>query len=201
MKVDDGARAGAFFVHGAMQEGLLGRRCAGQQLAVPVQLGQLRGIQRAQGAVGGRQQPAVVSAHADVAAASGGQPALMQRGAEAADFLAQPGLAHGSWLQALVKKSVAPKLPDLRASAMGVAPRLTVQGTPGSMVGPMRRLRTSSAVTTAPDVSPPATISCRTPAWTSRLAISDRASSTSAPARSTPSFSWATLTRSGDAVA
>src|SRR3546814_6879103 len=93
----------------------------------------------------------------------------MQRRAEIADFLAQAGFAHDSRLQALVKKSMAPKLPDFKARAMGVAPRLTVQGTPGSMVGPMRRLRTFSAVTTAPEVSPPATISWRTDRKSTRL--------------------------------
>jgi hypothetical protein len=62
-----------------------------------------------------------------------------------------------------MKKSGAPKLPDLSASASGGSPRLVVQGTPGSIAGPMRSPLTPSAATTAPAVSPPATIKRRTP--------------------------------------
>src|SRR3546814_2196326 len=68
------------------------------------------------GAVGGREQPAVFNTHADVAAAAGGQAALMQGGAKPADGLALARfVAHGRKLHALVKKSVLPKLPDFRA--------------------------------------------------------------------------------------
>ena len=57
---------------------------------------------------------------------------------------------------ALVKKSLVPKFPDFSASASGGSPRLAVQGTPGSICGPMRSPLMPSACTIAPEVSPPA---------------------------------------------
>src|SRR6516165_1366285 len=72
----------------------------------------------------------------------------------------------GSFLKADVKKSGAPKFPLLRARAKGWLPRLKVHGTPGSIVGPMRRARTPRRSTAALEVSPPARIKRRTPALT-----------------------------------
>ena len=52
--------------------------------------------------------------------------------------------------QRFEKKSGLPKLPDLRASAIGLSSKLSVQGTPGSICGPILRMRILSARTTAP---------------------------------------------------
>ena len=83
--------------------------------------------------------------------------------AQAADVFPQLRLAHDCMSRALPKKSTVPKLPDLRASASRGSPIDTVQGTPGSICGPIRSARTPSALTTAPEVSPPATTRRRTP--------------------------------------
>ena len=71
---------------------------------------------------------------------------------------------YSSARKALRKKSAAPKLPDFKASNTGLGPVVAVHGTPGSICGPIRKASVSSACTTAPDVSPPATMSCVTPA-------------------------------------
>ena len=47
------------------------------------------GSSRPRRGVGRREQPAILQAHADVAAAAGGQPALEQRAADLADLVAQ----------------------------------------------------------------------------------------------------------------
>ena len=64
---------------------------------------------------------------------------------------------------------------------------------------PMRRLRTPSRDTTAPEVSPPATTSRRTPRATSPSAMRASASSISAPAASRPSRACSAATLSGGA--
>src|SRR5207244_5428962 len=105
----------------------------------------------------GRQQRAGGAAGGDVAGRAMGQAALEDRSAQLADLLAQAALLHGhysSCASALAKKFTSPKLPDLRASAIGCASRLSVHGTPGSIWGPMRSARMPSAPTTAPAVSP-----------------------------------------------
>ena len=68
---------------------------------------------------------------------------------------ARPRRAQRTAASALSKKSSAPKLPDLRASATGTSVPASA-GTPGSISGPIASSRTPSACTTAPEVSPPA---------------------------------------------
>ena len=117
---------------------------------------------------------------------------------------ATDGGAHGSRLQALKKKSGVPKFPDFRASASGRPPSLgsvAVHGTPGSISGRIRRPLTLRAWTTAPEVSPPATIICPTPSRTKPCAMAASAFSTSSPARPTPRLACAAFTSSGVAVA
>src|SRR3954469_7753370 len=63
---------------------------------------------------------------------------------------------------------------------------VAVHGTPGSISGPIRSPLTPSALTTAPEVSPPATIICPTPSLPRPCGTAGSAFSTSAPARSTP---------------
>src|SRR5207302_7412980 len=106
-----------------------------------------------------RHQPAAVGqAGGDVAGGAEGQAAAEQRGAAGADALAQGGFrSHRKDLHAFRKKSGVPKLPDLRARATSGPDRLNVHGTPGSISGPIDSALTPSALTTAPDVSPPAT--------------------------------------------
>src|ERR1700723_432333 len=120
--------------------------------------------------MGRRKQPAVIEAHADIAAAAGGQAAIEYRAAKQHDLFAQTALlptcrdpaTHDRCFHALRKKSGAPKLPDFNASAKGFASPFArsaiVQGTPGSISRPIRNPLTPSALTTAPEVSPPATI-------------------------------------------
>src|SRR5690606_23747194 len=119
-----------------------------------------------------RDQPAaVVEPHRDVARRAGREPTLEERAAEADDLLAQLRLVHAAppaalpanTAAALSKKSGAPKLPDLSASASGPLRVPDSAGTPGSISGPMSSRSISSALTTAPDVSPPATTMRFTP--------------------------------------
>src|SRR5688572_1043060 len=119
------------------------------------------------------------------------QTTLVQRFAEFSHGVAQLVFVHDNTWNALVKKSTLPKLPDFSASAMGAlpdgAPTLMVHGTPGSICGPMRSAWIPSACTTAPEVSPPATTSCPTPASTKPRAIFASACSVNCPAPPAPS--------------
>src|SRR4051794_40162013 len=188
---------GTLLIHRAVQERLLRGSVAPFMLISRVESGQARRVEAAERGVGRGEQPAALHPHADVAAAADGQPALEEGAGDVANRLAQAvllrmrddGGAHGSRSQALKKKSGVPKFPDFRASASGWPPSLgsvTVHGTPGSISGPIRSPLTPSALTTAPEVSPPATIICPTPSWASPCATAANAFSTRAPARSTP---------------
>ena len=83
-----------------------------------------RRVELAEAGVGRSEQPALRQADADVAAAAGGQPALVEGTRETGDlvpfagFFAEDG-GHASLLQALRKKSGVPKLPDFKARAIG----------------------------------------------------------------------------------
>src|SRR5579883_23840 len=171
MKMHDRAVLGPHVVDRAMQQRFLGRRIAADVLAVLVELAELAGIELAQRGIGRRHQPAVGHAYTDIARGAGAEAARGELGAERADGVARLvfGRAH-SCAKALVKKSGAPKLPDFSASSSGLSATDAVHGTPGSISGPMRSALTSSAPTTAPDVSPPATTSRPTPAATRPLA-------------------------------
>jgi len=124
----------------------------------------------------------------------------------AADLLAKARLAHGnaaSRSKALRKKSSEPKFPDFSARCTvppATGERAAHQGTPGSIACPMRRQSTPSACTTAPEVSPPATTSWRTPRSTRWHATRASAASTRAPARSTPNCPCTARTASGSVV-
>ena len=63
----------------------------------------------------------------------------------------------------------------------GTWPVHCVQGTPGSISGPMASARTPSASTTAPEVSPPATTNLRTPFARRPRAIARNACSIASP--------------------
>ena len=121
----------------------------------------------------------------NIACGSECQSAPEERGAASADALAQRrfcrGLAHRRYLHALRKKSGVPKLPDLRASATCGPDRLRVQGTPGSISGPIDSALTPSALTAAPDVSPPATRMRVKPCAGSMAATEARASRPGVP--------------------
>src|SRR5204862_1562105 len=129
------------------------------------------------------EEAAVGQAGADVAGRGVDVAACEERRADAADLLAQHRVAahadSSRCAKAWVKKSVPPKLPDLSArcsACPGAAGEVAaVQGTPGSICVPIVMARTPSAWTTAPDVSPPATTSWRTPACTRPTAMSDKA--------------------------
>src|ERR1035437_9222339 len=162
MKMNHRASRGPLLVHGEVERSLFGWRIAGDQMAIPREFGNPRGIEPAQACVGGSEQPTVFQARADIATAASGETAIKDRAAELRDLIPHPVFRHGSRLHALRKKSSVPKFPDLRARASGLSPRLTVHGTPGSISSPMRKPSTRSMPTTAPAVSPPATISRRT---------------------------------------
>src|SRR5271167_4965656 len=186
MKVHDGAGRLAPFINGTMQKRLLGWSVARNEVAVPIELRQLGGIQSSQARIRRREQPATLCPDADIAAAAGAQPTFEERTPERTNILSRTVLAdaaHGSRFQAVKKKSGAPKFPDFSANASMPSPRpvsAVVQGTPGQISGPIRTRLTPRALTTAPEVSPPATISRPTPkSSTRRLAISASVSSMS----------------------
>ena len=77
---------------------------------------------------------------------------------------------------------------------------VSVHGTPGAMVSPMRSARTPRRDTTAPEVSPPATRMRLTPVSTSAAAMSASARSIMAPAASLPKRACVAATLSGEAV-
>src|SRR6185312_6389536 len=182
MEMHDGAGLRPLLIHGAMEKRLLGGSIARNMLARSVELGEARGVEPAERDIGRRHQPAILQPRADIAGAAESEAALEQRRTEATDLLAQIGFAQSRHVKALVKKSSRPKLPDLSASAMVGSPRLAVQGTPGSICGPMRKPEMPSAWTMAPAVSPPATTRRRTPRSTRPRAIAAKALSTSVPA-------------------
>src|SRR6185312_43677 len=192
---------GPHVVDRAVQQRLLGRRVAADMLAIGVELGELRRIELAQRGVGRRHQPTVGDPHADVARGAGAEPARGELAAERADVFAGFGFTAHSFANALVKKSGAPKLPDFSASSSGLLPTDAVHGTPGSISGPMRSAVTSSAPTTAPDVSPPATTSRPTPAATSPLATCAMVFSIAWLDFSTPYFCCSAFTASGLSLA
>ena len=98
---------------------------------------------------------------------------------------------------------MAPKLPDFSAMLMSASTAAAWpehQGTPGSICSPMAICSNPSACTTAPEVSPPATMSWRTPSSTRPRAMRAISASISAPARSAPSAPCVCRTLSGAAV-
>src|ERR1700724_4432932 len=102
------ARGVARLVERAMQRHFLGGGIAGGELAVGQEPRQPRRIEKAERAVGGRRTPAaVVELHADIARGARRQPALEQRAAEPADFLADLAFGHGSTLFAALSHALA----------------------------------------------------------------------------------------------
>ena len=72
------------------------------------------------------------------------------------------------------KKLIPPKLPDLSVIAIGCCPVVKRQGTPGAISGSTSQALMFSAVTAAPDVSPPATTIGANFRFTSSLANSPK---------------------------
>src|SRR5450830_554896 len=111
-------------------------------------------VERAQAGIGGGDEVAVVQPHADVAGGGVHVAALEQAATDPADGLAGLVLFHGrapvqSRAKALLKKSTAPKLPDLSVRCSPPSPATGEaawhQGTPGSICGPICIWATSSA--------------------------------------------------------
>src|SRR5450432_3858858 len=97
MQVHHRARGAAGLVQCGMQRHFLGRGIAGEEAAIRVKPRQPRRIERAEGGIGRRHQPAaVIKSDADIARGTRRQATLEQRAAEAADFLTDFGFAHGS---------------------------------------------------------------------------------------------------------
>src|SRR5712691_11978664 len=98
---------------------------------------------------------------------------------------------------AFSKKSGAPKFPDFSASPIEWLPSVFRAGTPGSISGPTCKDVIPNAETTAPDVSPPATIRRAMPPCTSRLATSPNSRSSLRETASWPNSRWVEATFSG----
>src|SRR6218665_468395 len=218
--VDDAARrrggAGRRGADGAevavQRNGLAG--ASARRLPAPgIEPGQALGRGCARAGVGGRDQAAIGQPHADVAGAGVHVAAPEQAAAHTADL--RPGLPFvavrrfralvhaGNRANAVRKKSLRPKLPDLSAMCRpsgARGDRAWHQGTPGSICAPMRNCAMPRACTQAPEVSPPATISWRTPRCTRAHAIAASVASTSAPAWSLPKRPWMARTADGSAL-
>ena len=76
-------------VHRAVKEGLLGRRLAGDEFSVGIELGEPARIEPAERDVGRSHQPTVFKPRADVAGTAEGQSARKQLFAEPANVFAQ----------------------------------------------------------------------------------------------------------------
>jgi hypothetical protein len=100
---------------------------------------------------------------------------------KAAERVAGLLFAHAA-LQAFMKKSSVPKLPDFNASAKSAAQRETGRDAGIDLRPDLQRLD-AEPCTTAPEVSPPATTSLRTPASTRPCAICASAILDHVPAR------------------
>src|SRR5512141_1815551 len=94
-------------------------RITGDEPAFPVELREPRRVERSQGRVGGREQPAVVQPRADVAAAPGREAPVEERSPEGAHLVPQRRFVHGSTFHASTKNVGRPKFPDLSASDTG----------------------------------------------------------------------------------
>src|SRR5450830_1608287 len=194
----------------AMQCQRLRRLGTGHPVASGIDLGNLRRIEITETSIGRCDQPAIIKTGTDVTGRAYCVATLKQTCTGATNFFTQlvlgaDGARHAappaSTRKAFSKKSTVPKLPDLSARASGSSSSVAVAGTPGSICGPMRNARTSSACTTAPEVSPPATTNWRTPRSRKPLPTSARACSTRWPAFATPSSFCTAFTSSGVAVA
>src|ERR1019366_5528785 len=132
------------------KERFLRGRVAGNQPARSVELRESGRVEMTERHIRRGHQPAIPQAHADVAGAPEREAAREQRSPQPADFIAQIRFAQSRHAIALRKKSSAPKFPDLSASASLGSAGVAVQGTPGSICGPIRSSVTPSALTTAP---------------------------------------------------
>src|SRR5580704_294576 len=195
-----------------MQYRLFRGLVAGNRAAIAVKLREPSGVKAAEARIRRGYEIAILGANADVAAAAGAQSAFEERASEGANLFAQLAFdwgarfrfIHVSALHALRKKSGVPKFPDLSATARGrawITEAAIVQGTPGSISDPMRSRLTPSASTTAPDVSPPATMRRPTPRSLTRpRAIRASARSIKWLLSLAPSFAWSSFTSSGAPV-
>src|SRR5690606_28707876 len=147
---------------------LLGRTQAGEQPAVEPDDRQPSHLELVEPAARWRHQHPVAEPDAEVAGSARRKPEPPEAPAGGDDRGAGDGLVgHPIASSARSKKVGEPKLPDLSTSASSTGSRATTHGTPGSISGPTSRTPMPSAPMTAPDVSPPATTSRRTPRSTS----------------------------------
>src|SRR5258708_6084780 len=191
MEMNDRVAVGSVFVHGEVKKIFLTRFVAQQMSPIRVQFCQRRRIQLAQTRIRRGQNPTVCNPGADIATASWAESAAVQAETYFNNaFSNLVFLVHDSCSQAFVKKSSLPKFPDFKAKASCFSrPVAKVHGTPGSISGPILSRSSPSLFTTAPEVSPPATINWATPLSINDEAISARAFSQSKPVLS-PSSSF-----------
>ena len=78
VEVHDCAALRTFLIHREMQEIFLAGFGAGNQISVPIQLGEIGRIELSKTGIRGSQQPAIFQAGADVAAAPGTQSTLVK---------------------------------------------------------------------------------------------------------------------------
>ena len=121
VSVDHAARVGILFASRCVNLAVHGDGFAAlittDLLALQVEFGQAGRIQKPQARIGGRDEKAIVQAHADVARRGVHEAAFKQAAAYAADLFADLrfGQVHANTVKALLKKSSVPKLPDLSA--------------------------------------------------------------------------------------
>ncbi len=180
VEANHGTRSGSRFVERAVQKYLLRRRIAGHVPAVTIDLRDAAGIEKAETGIRRGDREAILNRDADVSGRADRKAALEKGARQQRDVLAEPGLAHAaaaSFRNASAKKSGAPKFPDFRASARGRGVAANRTGTPGSISGPIVSASSSSADTTAPEVSPPATTRRRMPFSTRQRALAAKSCS------------------------
>jgi hypothetical protein len=170
-------------VHRQVQECLFGRAGSGQVFAGVGDHGQIVSSEFTQGGVGGGDQHSASHTQAEVSGCSPGQSPLVQGPGQSDEFAAAVHVGHRLWSHASRKSPGIPRFPDLSRMDSPGSVSVFSHGTPGETSLPTWAEVMPSLRTTAPEVSPPATISCRQPRPTSPSAIVERLSSVTSAAR------------------
>ena len=156
---------GRALVEGKMQRHSLVGRIAPTRLALRIELRQASGIEEAEAGIGRRHEIAVVEPRRHVAGRAGGQAALEQRLAPFDDGVADsPARSCRAYpAERLGEEIRAAEIAALQRQAERSVAVGDQRRDAGIDLGPICRLRTPSASTMAPEVSPPPTTMRRTP--------------------------------------
>src|SRR6266852_1681940 len=189
-------------VESQMKRNFLRRRIARDVFAGRIDFRQAFRPEKSETRIGRRGKKSIGQPDAKISGRARCKPTLEHRAPPLAHLFTKVRFdcAHGlasRMRAAFSKKSGAPKFPDFSASPIEWLPSVFWAGTPGSISGPTCKDVIPNAETTAPDVSPPATIRRAMPPCTSRLATSPNSRSSLRETASWPNSRWVEATFSG----